>query len=144
MGVDAVFVRFCVVVKFGGDVHYECFVFADAFKAVIDQGWNLQEHGIMVAHEEFVDYTMGGRTFAGIVEYDFHHAADDDEVIGLKAVVMPGFCDARIGGCEVNLAEFEKNFVVGAQHFHKATTFVGHNFELLDAYILNQLFGHKS
>ena len=100
---------------------------ADALESVINIIWNLKEHLIMVTDKKLVDFTVGGRVLASVVQDDLHHAAYYDKMVDLLLMIMPSFYYPRIGRGQINLPKFDKHRLIGSQHFHEATSLIGYH-----------------
>ena len=68
MGRQPVFIRVLGVIDFGGAVNHNGFLLADALKPMVDKGGNLEKDGVVLPHEEFVDFPEGGRLLPAIIQ----------------------------------------------------------------------------
>jgi len=91
---------------------------------VKDSWGNLDEDAVVFADNDAVGLAVGGAFWAGIVEADFGHSANDGHAVGLFFVRVPGFDDAWVDGAEVGLAKANKVGVVLPENFHDAAAIV--------------------
>ena len=81
----------------------------------------------MVTDKKLVDFTVGGRVLASVVQDDLHHAAYYDKMVDLLLMIMPSFYHSRIGCGQINLSKLNKHRIIGSQHLHEATSLVGYH-----------------
>jgi len=124
VGGEAVFVGLLVIVELGGHVDDESHLLTDTLEAVHHTGRDLEQHRVLIAHEELVHLAVGGRAFASVVQHYLGHAVDANEVVGLDLVVMPALDRAGVNGSDVDLAELIVLLPIGAQHLHQIAPLV--------------------
>jgi len=115
VGIHAELVGILVVVDFSRAVDYHRLVVAYALETMIYEGRNRQQDYLVLTQEKFVDLAMSCRALSGVIENDFHHAANAYEVIPLLLVIVPGLDRTRVGGGHVNLAEALEQFQYAMQ-----------------------------
>lgn len=130
-GVNTEFVRLFVVIVLSDGVYHIGRLGAVGFEAMENEGRDVYEHGVVLAHEKLVDQSFGGRILSLVIEGNFCHTFNHHHVIGLILVIMPGFYYARIAGSDIYLTKFLKHGVIAAEHFHKLPSLIGYPPQLL-------------
>jgi len=93
--------------------------------------------------DKLVDFAVGGRPFATVIQHDFHHPPDHRHVVGLPLVIMPALDHPGIGGRHVDLAETLEHLVVGPQDLHQASPLVGDYLQFFDHHPVDHFFSPR-